>query len=154
MLLCGNNGTGKSKLMHALSHVIANYNGSTGKIDSIQPFTIISARELARLYGSKVPDDLHRFENLKKAYVLGIDDIGDEEVTVKNYGTNKNPVIDILLYRYDMMKVTILTTNLSMDSPDKTNILTIRKTYGERIYDRMCEMYDRIVFNFKSFRQM
>ena len=147
LLLCGNCGTGKTKLIEALEHLITYYSGGSGDKDTrILPMRIYSAKEIVRLSLSKDGLELERFNRLKKVRRLGIDDIGTEPVTVKNYGTDTNPIVDILFSRYETMKVTILSTNYDME--------TIRKTYGERIYDRLCEMYDRIVFNFKSFRQM
>jgi DNA replication protein DnaC len=94
---------------------------------------------------SKDEKDMNDFGMLKTAKYAGIDDLGTEPVNVKNWGTDTSPVIDVIYRRYNSMKTTVLSTNLNMEM--------IRKTYGERIFDRICEQYSRISFNFQSFRQ-
>ena len=140
LLLCGNCGTGKTKLMQAMSQLIAYYHNNP-----LNKIHVYSAGEVVRLSLSKDEKESTTFDNLKKLRYVGIDDLGTEPVNVKNWGTDTNPIIDILYKRYDAMKVTVLSTNKDMDG--------IRETYGDRIHDRICEMYDRISFNFQSFRQ-
>ena len=140
LLLYGNCGTGKTKLMQAMSHLIAYYHNN-----SLNKIHVFSAGEIVRLSLSKDEKECTIFNCLKTWRYVGIDDLGTEPVNVKNWGTDTNPVIDVLYKRYDAMKVTVLSTNKNMDG--------IRETYGERIFDRICEMYDRISFNFQSFRQ-
>jgi DNA replication protein DnaC len=106
---------------------------------------VCSAASIADLSVSKIDSDINDFAMLKTAKYVGIDDLGVEPVNVKNWGTDTSPVIDIIYHRYNEMKLTVLSTNLNMDM--------IQKTYGQRIYDRFCEMYDIINFNFQSFRQ-
>lgn len=140
LLLYGNCGTGKTKLMQALSHLFVYYTGNR-----IYPPPVYSAAEIVRLSLSKDEKEMIRFDGLKTARYVMIDDIGTEPANVKNWGTDTSPVIDVIYSRYDAMKVTVLSTNWNMEM--------IGKTYGPRIYDRLCEMYDRISFNFQSFRQ-
>ena len=139
LLLYGNCGTGKTKLMQALSSLLAYYNNS-----HLNGLKVYSAGEVVRLSLSKDEKECTTFDYLRKWRYVGIDDLGTEPVNVKNWGTDTNPIIDIIYKRYDAMKVTVLSTNLNMDG--------IKNTYGERIHDRICEMYDRISFNFQSFR--
>jgi len=140
LLLYGNCGTGKSKLMQALSYLIAYY--SNNQLNGLK---VYSASELVKFSLSKDEKESATFDSLRRWRYVGIDDLGTEPVNVKNWGTDTSPVIDILYKRYDAMKVTVLSTNLNMDG--------IKEAYGERIHDRICEMYDRISFNFQSFRQ-
>ena len=140
LLLYGNCGTGKSKMMQAMSYLIAYY--SNNQLNGIKVF---SESEVVKFSKSKDEKESAIFDNLRRWRYVGIDDLGTEPVTVKNWGTDTSPVIDILYKRYDAMKVTVLSTNLNMER--------IREIYGERIFDRICEMYDRISFNFQSFRQ-
>jgi DNA replication protein DnaC len=139
LLLHGSCGTGKTKLMQALSHLFSYYESDRNSL------RVCSATEIADLSLSKTESDAVKFSMLKTANYVGIDDVGTEPVNVKNWGTDTSPVIDVMYCRYNAMKVTVLSTNLNMEA--------IRKTYGERIFDRICEMYDRISFNFQSFRQ-
>jgi DNA replication protein DnaC len=139
LLLTGSVGTGKSKLLQAIQMLTIYY--TAGR----QGIKIFSAPEICELARSGNDDDMEYYRRLKTYDQLGIDDLGAEPVTVKSWGTELSPVIDILYARYDSGKVTIITTN---DGIEK-----LKEKYGERIHDRLCEQYDRITFNFKSFRQ-
>jgi DNA replication protein DnaC len=137
LLLLGNIGTGKTKLLEAISLLINYY--------SNRNTSIISSTNIVRLSLSKEDSEINRFNNFKTFPYLFIDDLGIEPVNVNDFGTIYNPVIDILLNRYNTMKTTIISTNLNIDQ--------IKQIYGDRIYDRFCEQYDRIIFEFNSFRQ-
>lgn len=139
LLLCGNCGTGKTKLMQALSNLFAYYLCDRNKLH------VYSAAEIVRMSVSKDEQEMVIYGGMKKWNYLGIDDLGTEPVSVKNWGTESSPLIDLIYQRYNNMRVTVLSTNNNMEM--------IRNVYGERIFDRICEQYDRIVFNFQSFRQ-
>ena len=72
--------------------------------------------------------------------MLGIDDLGEEEPTLINYGNRVTPVIDLISYRYNRMLFTMVTTNLTPPQ--------IRTVYGVRIADRFNEMM--LVLHYKS----
>lgn len=142
LTLMGLPGNGKSTMARAIAAVI----------DSIADLAIINersgskavmvtAKQLVRYYRTH-PD---QWENLCFKPFLIIDDFGEEPVEVVDYGNVINPVIDLLSRRYDMQKLTILTTNA-------TN-LQIRKTYGDRIADRFNEMMKVVVFTNPSYRK-
>ena len=76
--------------------------------------------------------------------MLGIDDLGEEEIEMMDYGNRVTPVIDLLSYRYDRMLFTMVTTNLTPAQ--------IRSTYGDRIADRFNEMMLIIPYETPSFR--
>jgi DNA replication protein DnaC len=139
LLLTGGVGTGKTKLMMAFNYLIRYY---TGDLQSLKMFSAPKICDLAR---SKIDTEVETASRLKTYRYVGIDDLGTEPIVIKNWGTELSPVIDALYARYDAGLATVITTNDSMD--------TIRSKYGERIYDRICEQYDRITFNFKSFRR-
>jgi DNA replication protein DnaC len=78
-----------------------------------------------------------------------LDDIGTER------GGESSPFIGGLLERrYDFIKKhgnkasTIITTNLGLGNGD----LSIRKTYGERVLDRLIEMFNIIIFEDRRYR--
>ena len=83
--------------------------------------------------------------NMKRANLLAIDELGVENVDIKNYGNSSEPIIDLLSYRYDRMKVTAVTSNLTMKQ--------IEERYGLRLADRFNEMFHKIAFTGKSFRK-
>ena len=125
--------------MQALTYLFSFYENERNRL------RVHSAADIADLSLSKVESEIAKYNMLKTAKYVSIDDLGTEPVSVKNWGTDTTPVIDVIYHRYNAMKVTVLSTNLNMDA--------IRSTYGERVFDRICEQYDRISFNFQSFRQ-
>ena len=139
LLLCGSCGTGKTKIMQALTHLLTFYCQERTRVP------LYSAGEIVKLSLSKDEKEMMAFEMLRAWPYLGIDDLGTEPVNVKNWGTDTNPIVDLLYKRYDKMRVTVLSTNL--------NVEKIGEVYGKRIFDRICESYDRISFSFQSFRQ-
>lgn len=90
-------------------------------------------------------NDADRFRNFKTATQIFIDDLGTEPVEVKDFGTVKAPLIDILYHRYEAMKFTICTTN--------EDDLSLKAKYGDRIADRLNEMFNRFAFEAHSFRK-
>lgn len=139
LLLCGKCGTGKTKVMQALSYLFHFYENERNTL------RVHSAVSITEMSVSKEEKDVVTYGILKTSKYVGIDDLGTEPVNVKNWGTDTSPVIDVIYHRYNTMKVTVLSTNLNMER--------IGEKYGERISDRICEQYDRIIFNFQSFRQ-
>lgn len=139
LLLYGNCGTGKTRMIQALSYLFHFYANERNTL------RVCSATDMTELALSKNEHELLNFNMMKTANYAGIDDLGTEPENVKSWGTDKSPVADVLYHRYNGMKVTVLSTNLNMEM--------IRQRYGERIFDRICEQYDRISFNFQSFRQ-
>jgi hypothetical protein len=82
------------------------------------------------------------------------DDLGTENAVTKHFGNAKNVMTDIILNRYDRIKMltpegeqadfrgTHITTNLSVDE--------IEKLYGSRFLDRLREMMNVIEFPEKT----
>ena len=101
---------------------------------------IIGAKELGRL----IRVDPNKFLQYQDVNMLGIDDLGEEETTMMDYGNRVTPVIDLLSHRYDRMLFTMVTTNLTPKQ--------IRSTYGDRIADRFNEMMLIIPYETPSFR--
>src|SRR5690606_3294245 len=77
------------------------------------------------------------------------DDLGQENIATKFYGTERNVMMEVLSHRYKngLFTSTHLTTNLSAEQ--------IKETYGIRVADRMREMFNLISFpmNAKSRRK-
>jgi DNA replication protein DnaC len=144
LLLTGSVGTGKTKLMQAISLLIGYYTFDETNDESRQGLKIYSAPKICELASSNEERESVITARIKTLRYVGIDDLGTEPLTVKNWGTELSPVINTLYERYDKQLVTVITTNDGLE--------TLRKKYGERIHDRICEQYDRITFNFKSFR--
>lgn len=76
--------------------------------------------------------------------LLLIDDMGIEPVRCLVYGEEYYPISRLLLHRYDKQLTTIVATNLGIDE--------IQARYGDRIVDRMKEMFNVIKYENESYR--
>lgn len=137
LILRGNVGTGKTTLLNAIRKTIAIRTG-----ESLQ---VWEARRIAPL--AKGAEGQKVLEEIAKRPLLGIDDLGVESVSVKDYGNEAMPVVDLLTERYSARRFTIITTNLSSEE--------IAQRYGERIADRIREQYNVMTYdgNQKSYRK-
>lgn len=144
LLLCGGVGIGKTTLMEFFQR---NQKAS---------YRIVSCRDIESAYASSDKDTggekaIHQYsENFKVALnsnpfghqMVGycFDDLGTE-VVGKHYGKEKEVMIEVLLNRYDKhveFFMTHVTTNLGSDE--------VRARYGDRVFDRMREMFNIIDF--------
>ena len=160
LILYGSVGTGKSTLIYALVDTIeatksilknkVNPGDCVGDIARLEAYPtpcIVSAQELANsgAASQQTGSDLFwRYKN--KVQFLVIDDLGCEPAVVKNFGTEITPVMDVIYARYNNNLPTIITTNLDFPS--------IKKIYGERIADRITEVYEKLAFNQRSYRDL
>lgn len=133
LMLCGRCGNGKTTMARAVCRLI-------GVLDKCNVWTM-TASEAAELQLK----DPEWFGNFKTATRIFIDDLGTEPVEVKDYGTVKMPLVEILFHRYEAMKFTLCTTN-----EDDASLL---RKYGPRIADRLNEMFNRLAFEAQSFRK-
>jgi DNA replication protein DnaC len=134
LMLYGRFGTGKTTLAKAISLLVSSLYES-------RIFRHTTARNLAKYAAEK--DGL--FDDYKTAKMLFIDELGREPVTVLNFGTKISPIIELLEYRYDKQLITIITSNAT-----DQDLLDL---YGKHISERITENYDKIDFDFESYRQ-
>jgi len=130
LLLCGGMGNGKTTLAKSMVDVL----GAQLKLFPM----FRTERDIAR-----EKDNFEYIKDLSKTKFLVLDDMGTEGVS-NSYGNVYSPTIDILTKRYELFLPTICTTNL--------NIEDIGKRYGERLEDRIKEMFSVIVFENESYR--
>jgi DNA replication protein DnaC len=143
LLMCGSCGNGKTTCINAIRELIVWLKQADYLPDSQPGLVIHSAKDLARLAGSN--ED--KFRQTCYLPMLAIDDIGEEPREVVSYGNVHNPIIDLLERRYADQLPTFATTNLTPDG--------VSKKYGERIRDRLFEMFDVLAFdNTNSYRQL
>lgn len=139
LMLRGYVGVGKTTMMWAMRSVFRHLMDETMEIidaRSVADTGKSDGNELARLAGERL---------------LGIDDLGTEPLTVKNYGNESSPLVELLARRYENRRFTVITTNLANDG-DTDELLTI---YGERTYDRIKEMFNIVSYDgdMKSYRK-
>ena len=142
ILLCGGVGNGKTSMMYALQNLIRNLEIPLN--DNTTFGTWGMRVERAKFIYNQVKVDSQEYLQIQNANMLGIDDLGEEEPTLMNYGNRVTPVIDLISYRYCRMLFTMVTTNLTPAQ--------IRSTYGDRIADRFNEMMLILPYRNPSFR--
>ena len=136
LLLYGRVGSGKTTLARAICKLIAflydNYQIGQDRRCSVSQ---TSAMELSK---QAVDMENGRYNQFKFTKMLFLDDVGVEPPTVKSWGNEYSPVVELLYYRYDLQKFTIISSNLTPDE--------FRQRYGDRVGDRLLEMFDAIQF--------
>lgn len=145
LLLCGLHGNGKTTMAKAILGMIRDLNYSGHFTFMGEYFTIdtrtIKATDICTLHKA---EDYQSIRNLKQTSILVVDDLGEEPKEVLVYGTPIYPVREVLEARYDSLRFTIITSNLSpKDLPEH---------YGWRVVDRFREMFHQIPFKRTSYR--
>lgn len=139
VMLCGICGDGKTTMLYAFRSAM-NYLSDSGAFENDRAgICIVNAKVISILSKDHI-----RFNDLIKAPMLGIDDLGIEATEVIDFGNITNPMIDLLEYRYNQQLFTFITTNLKADE--------VRRKYGDRIADRFNEMLEVIIFGNTSYR--
>lgn len=138
VMFCGLCGNGKTTLLYALQSAI-NYLSDSRVLPS-DGLRIVDAKDVAQY-----AKDEKRFDGLRSATLLAIEDMGREPTEVLDFGNVLNPVTDLLEFRYNRQLFTVITTNLTAGQ--------VSTKYGKRVADRFNEMLDVIVFENKSYRK-
>lgn len=147
ILLFGGVGVGKTHLLTLFRN------------NQKQSYQVVTCQDVEGLYAKNGPDThpqtgapgLRKFfgfvplqgTNMYGQEGLGylFDDLGQEITNTKYFGTERNVMHEVLTQRYknNLHTATHLTTNLSGEQ--------IKNLYGERVADRMVEMFNIISFN-------
>ncbi len=88
--------------------------------------------------------DYPKFRQLCIEPMLIIEDMGKESREVQTFGNVHYPLCELLERRYDLQLFTIVTSNVA---PPK-----VKELYGQRVSDRLREMFCAIEFKSNSFR--
>jgi DNA replication protein DnaC len=145
--LAGGVGTGKTNLMNQLSLFTQDNN-----LESF--FSVKGMRGIIREVSSgglKVIDN----------YLMNdicFDDIAIRQTALKSYGTDINPLDELIQGRYERFvkrnpRPTHFTTNLDFNPNDENNYRTLRSMYDERSLDRIREMCNFIYLGGNSRRK-
>lgn len=136
LLLYGKYGNGKTTLLYSLKDVFSRDRASDGIILTTPAMVI---RDMNN------PSSNYSLYNLCcNSDVLFLDEVGAEDKTAIIWGNKCVPIQDILVYRYDRRRITVLASNC-----DNGELLD---RYGERVMDRIKESYTRIAFSSNSYR--
>jgi hypothetical protein len=147
LLLAGPVGCGKTTLLRLFMR------------NPAQKFGVVSTRTVATAYKNQNPaKEILGLEPYLTAHYSGgvlFDDLGTEPTQVQNFGTTANPMAEVLLARYDEYQAgrlpglyTHLTTNLPVGDPtDAPGTLSLYGLYGQRVVDRIREMFTMIAFD-------
>lgn len=128
LLLCGTLGNGKTTMLRALKNLL----GSKASYFEAQ-FIYDYFRQNRCL-----PD-------MSYDCVLMIDDLGVEPPTYNDFGGVRFPLTELLMKRYKNNLTTVIATNKTFDQ--------IGETYGDRLQDRMREMFAMITYLEPSYRK-
>lgn len=138
LMLYGRVGSGKSTLARAICRLIG-YLYDRYELGQDRRCSVLVQSALDLSKAAMDTDNNGTFNRIKFTKMLFLDDVGVEPATVKSWGNEFSPVVELIYYRYDFQKFTIITSNLKGDE--------FRQRYGDRVGDRMLEMFDAIEFN-------
>ena len=155
ILLSGKTGTGKTTLFKLMQFLIVNMQ-EFEKFLSKKYFYITSANNIVLDFAKNGAKCLEKYiENPKddggfnpRNYL--IDDFGNEPKNANNFGNALNPLETVILERYELWKskgiITHFTTNLSAK--------LIKEQYSERVYKRIFEMTNYVIWNGEDYRSL
>jgi len=141
LMLYGRPGNGKTTLARAMSQLINILYDNAISTERKQVVSVHASQLADAARGEK--DEF--LSMLKSTELLYIDDVGTEPSSIKVWGNEVSPLVDLLYYRYDRQLFTLITSNLIGDDD-------IEKRYGTRIADRFSEMFDLLGFDNGSYR--
>lgn len=147
LMMAGGIGNGKTTLMKAIGGLFDYYTVYADiDINKNTPLRVemVHATELARLNR----DDYGKYKKLCDCPLLALDDLGQEPAEVLDFGNVDTPAANLLCVRYEKQLPTMVTTNLSATGKDN-----LRSRYGDRVADRVNEMFNVLAFKSPTFRR-
>lgn len=128
LLLCGTLGNGKTTMLRTLKYL---FGSRAVYMEAQQAYDFFRQNQV--LPGVSPKD------------ILLIDDLGVEPSSYNDFGEMRYPLTELLMSRYRMNSTTIIATNFTFEQ--------IGQTYGDRIQDRMREMFAMISYTEPSYRK-
>ncbi len=152
LLVSAGVGTGKSTIAQALYEVLYHSPRIASLIEKhgrdYNTHSILCLANAESLPSMLNPEDFNSrsgdFFRICTCDILILDDLGVEPVAIKHFGTEWRLAERIISMRYDRMRPTIITTNLTP--------MEIEERYGSRMFDRMMELYNFFPLGQGSFR--
>ncbi|MCH5219710.1 MAG: ATP-binding protein [Muribaculaceae bacterium] len=145
LLLYGKVGNGKTSMARALMRLIEYVTECESYSRRIQA-RFVTAKDVCELcaVSERFKEQYDDYRRIFNERMLVIDELGSEPSEVIIYGQPKSPVTDLISHRYDRQLLTIITTNLKKDE--------LKSHYGLRVYDRLKEMVQPVVYSNSSYR--
>lgn len=134
LLLYGKCGTGKTVMAKAISNIIFNGRPRGQAI-------IMTANDIHDAF----KENRYEYSVFRTAAAAIIDDLGCEPLRCNVFGIDYEPIRTILYDRYDRQLISVITTNLDDEM--------VKDRYGERVWGRICETFDRIVYTSTDYRE-
>lgn len=164
LMISGGIGNGKTTLLKSVINAIElfgkslyeiSYSDRTFGFDVTDLHTIRKYERFSEDYNDKIlyyyvraldvsKNDSELLRECYNTNLLFIDDLGTEPSSVKDYGTPRTPMVELLYKRYDWKLPVIFTTNYTFSD--------IEKVYNARVADRLKDMCDLLVFENGSYR--
>ena len=151
LILRGQCGVGKTALMKAMQDVFAFYiDKEYGSIKTVSATEIMRYEQCSDAYNY-----------IANKTILFIDDLGAEPTDKRVYGNYESPLTDLIKFRYNNRKTTIMSTNkleVTKIHADGTFDIVgdeLEEKYGPRIFDRLKEMCNMLFYSGeqKSYRR-
>lgn len=128
LLLCGTLGNGKTTMLRAISRMFGMHS------------LLMEAQSVYDFFRQN-----QSLPVVAPKTLLLIDDLGAEPSSYNDFGEMRYPLTELLLQRYKTNSPTVIATNLTFDQ--------IGQTYGDRLQDRMREMFAMISYLEPSYRK-
>lgn len=128
LLLCGTLGNGKTTMLRTINRLFGTH---------------------AVFMEAQVVYDYYRqnqcLPSIPSNDILLVDDLGVEPATYNDFGEIRYPLAELLMQRYKNNSMTLIATNYTFEQ--------LGETYGDRLQDRMREMYAMITYREPSYRK-
>lgn len=145
LILQGTYGNGKTSSARSILQVIRanNFKHKNFYGDVTENNLVVCEYDACSLFEDLVYNKVDK-DKISSLPVLFIDDLGVEPSRYNHFGTILTPIHDVLRVRQEKGLITIITTNLTAKM--------MKDYYGERIFDRLKESGERVLFTQHSFR--
>ena len=128
LLLCGTLGNGKTTMLRSLKYL---FGSNAVYMEAQQVYDYFKQNQSLP---PVAPKD-----------VLLIDDLGVEPPSYNDFGNVRYPLAELLMARYRTNSTTVIASNCTFAQ--------IGETYGDRVKDRMKEMFATITYTEESYRK-
>lgn len=128
LLLCGTLGNGKTTMLRTIKRLFGTY------------AVFIEAQAVYDYYRQN-----QCLPSVPSKDILLVDDLGVEPATYNDFGEIRYPLAELLTQRYKNNSMTLIATNYTFEQ--------LGETYGDRLQDRMREMYAMITYREPSYRK-